>query len=191
MIGDCCQIGIPYKFNWNTGEWELNGKPEPCGFITTELDFEECQTMILAFVSGVDEDIIINGDYLNETQERIVDEAIQIIEEHSMIYLEYMPDPCVGLVKNKIKLMKNMGIKYVWYDYIHTTPSLLQEFRDLRVREDVALMMFSAILKQLANDLGMHISTATQLNAEGNSVEAGFKGVNTIRGAKSINTMVD
>ncbi len=186
MVGDCCEIGIPYKYNWEIKDWEFSGQAKPCGFFTTELEFDEIQTMVIANISGVNEDNIINGDYESEEQEKIVDEAILIIENYSKIVIEYMPDPSIGLLKNKIKQMvEKFKVEYIWFDYIHTTPSLLNEFRDLKVREDSMLMLFSSLLKQTANDLGVHISTATQLNAEGNEA-GGFKGVNSIRGAKSI-----
>ena len=63
------------------------------------------------------------------------------------------------------------GIEYAFFDYIFTSPSLLSEFRDIKVREDVALGLLSAALKDLANELGIFIMSATQLSGDYENVK--------------------
>ena len=43
-------------------------------------------------------------------------------------------------------------IKYVFFDYIHTTASLVEQFTRNNLREDVVLMLLANQLKQLAKD---------------------------------------
>jgi replicative DNA helicase len=77
-----------------------------------------------------------------------------------------LPDPSIQLVKGTIRkecLLKDIG--YVFYDYIFSSPGLLSEFRDLRIREDVALGMLSTALKDLAVELNVAMFTSTQVNA--------------------------
>ena len=48
-----------------------------------------------------------------------------------------VPNPNIQLLKNIVRQnWLTNGIKNVFYDYIFSGPSLLNEFRDLRIRED-------------------------------------------------------
>ena len=60
MIADCCYIGCNKIYDESFG-WIRNGAAEPCLYITTEQELEEIQTMMLAFLSNVPEDHILNG----------------------------------------------------------------------------------------------------------------------------------
>lgn len=60
MIADCCYIGCNKIYDESFG-WIRNGTAEPCLYITTEQELEEIQTMMLAFLSNVPEDHILNG----------------------------------------------------------------------------------------------------------------------------------
>ena len=53
----------------------------------------------------------------------------------------------------------------MFYDYIHISAGLVAN-RDKQMRDDVILMLLSTTLKDLANELDIHISTATQLNGK-------------------------
>ena len=70
-----------------------------------------------------------------------------------------------------------------------SSPGLLTEFRDLEVREDVALMMMSNTLKELAMTYNVFIQSATQLN--GNWEKNNVRNANLIRGSKAIVDKVD
>ena len=63
-----------------------------------------------------------------------------------------------------IKYIVQDEVQYIFYDYIFSSPGLLSEFRDISVREDVALMMLSNSLKEIAMIYNVFIQSATQLN---------------------------
>ena len=52
------------------------------------------------------------------------------------------------------------------------------------MRDDVILLLLTNTLKELANELDIHISTATQLNGEYEEKEV--KNENLIRGSKAV-----
>lgn len=158
--------------------------------ITTELSEDEVQTIILAYISGVDEDRIISKK-MNSDELRRVQQAMRIMkhfEENFFIFL--MPDPNVQQLNINVR---RFAIQYqldaIFYDYIHTSPNLLTEFSGARIREDVALMLLSTALKNLANEMNIFVWTGTQVNGE---IEDGkIAGVEVIRGSRAIVDKVD
>ena len=99
MIADCCYIGCNRIYDESFG-WIKNGTAEPCLYITTEQELEEIQTMMLAFLSNVQEDHILNGEYEGDEEDR-VREAARILAE-SPIYIEELPDFSLQDVENTI-----------------------------------------------------------------------------------------
>ena len=84
------------------------------------------------------------------------------------------------------------GVKYVFFDYIHTTASLVSQFTRNGLREDVVLMLMANQLKQLAKDYNIFIFSSTQVNAAamGND-EMEFMDEKTIRGSKAVADKAD
>ena len=69
--------------------------------------------MMLAFLSCVNEDHILNGQYEGDEEAR-VREAARILSE-SPIYIEILPDFSLQDVENKIKKnMRDRNVKYVF-----------------------------------------------------------------------------
>ena len=106
-------------------------------FVTTEQQADEIQTMIIAYVSGVNENKILLGNYSPEEYER-VNRALDIIEKYQDNFIiECIPDPSIAMVKARLaKYIVQDGVEYIFYDYIFSSPGLLSEFRDVAVRED-------------------------------------------------------
>lgn len=71
------------------------------------------------------------------------------------------------------------------FDYIFTSPSLLEQFSDAKLQESVALTLLSTQLKDLAKEYNLFVSSSTQVNAEAMNGE-GFKSETSIRGSKGI-----
>ena len=63
MIGDACYIACDELYNLKEKRWVQNGTKEPTIFISTEQEIDEIQTMMYAFLSGVDEEHIFTGNY--------------------------------------------------------------------------------------------------------------------------------
>ena len=148
--------------------------------------------MMLAFLSNVDEDHILNGEYLSGEEQR-VKEAAKILSE-SPLYVEELPDFSLKDVENKIKKnIREHDIKYVFHDYIHTSLKILEEITrrsgGVKLREDNILFMMSTKLKDLCNQYGIFIMSATQLN--GDYQDSKTPDQNLLRGAKAIADKID
>lgn len=128
MIADCCYIGCNKIYDESFG-WIRNGTAEPCLYITTEQELEEIQTMMLAFLSNVPEDHILNGQYEGDEEDR-VREAAKILKD-SPIYIEEMPDFSLQDVENTIKKnIRDHDVKYV-FDPIKKGAGTMKNFSQL------------------------------------------------------------
>ena len=193
-IFDACHLCYPKRWSWKTNsfieEVDINGEfrqPRKVLFIVTEMDKEEIQTIMLAYLSGVDEDHILTGKYEFGEYTR-VKYAAKIMEEYSGYFLiEEISDPNLQNVEATIRKYATIdNVKYVFYDYIHTTASLIGQFTKNGLREDVVLMLMSNQLKQLAKDYNLFIFSATQVNALAmGDEEMAFKDEKSIRGSKA------
>lgn len=189
MIGDACQLAFPYRFNSQTNKWEITGSCEKCVYFATEQELEEIQSLILAYLTDINEEIILEGQYTEELRIRL-SQAVDIIEKYGdNIIVVHMPDPTIEQVRAKVRYhFFHDNVQHLFYDYIFSSPGLLNEYRDLKIREDVILNIFSTALKNLAVELNMFVMTATQLN-DVNS-DAGkrkeIKNQSLIRGSKAI-----
>jgi replicative DNA helicase len=191
MIANCCYIGCNKIYD-DTFGWMKTGAAQPCLFITTEQELGEVQTMMLAFLSGVNEDHILNNFYEGDEDER-VQEAAKILES-SPIFIEELPDFSLADVETTIKKnLRDHDIKYVFHDYIHTSIKILEEITrrsgGVKLREDNILFMLSTKLKDICNQYGVFIMSATQLNADYTTSETPDQ--NLLRGAKAIADKID
>ena len=192
MIADACFIACNKLYNLETKQWEDNGTREPTQFITTEQEKEEIQTMMIAFVSGVDEDHIMKGTYEDGEWERVV-KAAEIIEK-SPLHIKKLPDFSLQDIENTIKYgIRQEGVRYIFMDYIHSSMKILSEISSKAgvkgLREDNILFMISVRLKDLCNQYGVFIMSATQLNAD--YISAQQYDQNLLRGAKAIADKID
>lgn len=190
MVGDACQIAYPIKFDTIQNRWVSTGTPEKVLYIMTEQDIDEIQTMVLAYLTGYNEDLFIYGLYGEEHMDRIM-KAIDIMEKYQNNFLTArIPDPCASVVKNLFRRYNlQLGVENFFYDYIFSSPAMLNEYRDLKLREDVALRMMATTLKNLAVELNSFVMSATQLSNEDTAV--GFRDFRNIRGSRAIVDVCD
>ncbi len=191
MVGDACQIAYPVRYDTKYQKWVYTGEPEKVLYVMTEQDPAEIQTMILAYLTGYNEDMFLYGTYKEEHMDRIM-KAIDIMER----YKDYMlfariPDPCASVIKN---LFRRYSLQYnvenFFYDYIFSSPAMLNEYRDLKLREDVCLRLLTTAIKNLAVELDAFIMSATQLSGD-DDPKGGFKDFRNIRGSKAIADLAD
>lgn len=189
-VGNAAKLAYPFMYDLNSGKWKQMGSCQRVLYIVTELEAEEIQTMILAFLSGVSEDKILSGKYMGNEEER-VDEAIKIVEYYSENFIIYhMPDPSIHQLNTNVRrLVIANKINSLFYDYIHSSPQLLMEFQSFKIREDVALNMLSTALKNLANEMNLFVWSGTQVNASSDDFE--FAGPHNLRGSRSIADKID
>lgn len=186
LVADICNFACSKIYDEMFG-WISNGTAEPSLFIATEQDLNEIQTLMLAFISDVDEEHIINGRYEGDEEER-VKEAAKIISE-SPLYVETLPDFSLRDIEDTIKKnIRDHGVKYIGHDYIHTSLKILEEITKrsggVKLREDNVLFMLSTRLKDICNTYGVFIISSTQLN--GDYVDSETPDQNLLRGAKAI-----
>lgn len=67
---------------------------------------------------------------------------------------------------------------------------MLDEYRDLSLREEVCLRLFTTSLKNLAIELNAFVMTSTQISNDDDK-RGGFKDFRNIQGAKAIANLVD
>ena len=191
LIADACYIGCNQMYEIGKG-WVFTGLAEPVVYITTEQDLEEIQTMMLAFLSNVNEEKILQGQYDGDEEVR-VDKAIDIIL-NSSIYIEVLPDFSLQDVEDRIKRnIRDHDVLYVFFDYIHSSLKILEEITrragGVKLREDNVLFMLSIRLKDICNTYGVFIESATQLNGE--YIKSETPDQNLLRGAKAIADKID
>ena len=192
MIADACNIACNKIYNLETKSWEDNGTREPTQFITTEQEEDEIQTMMIAFLSGVNEDHILENTYVGDEWERVT-EAAAILSK-SPLYIKKLPDFSLQDIENTIKFgIRQYDTRYIFMDYIHSSMKILSEISSKAgvkgLREDNILFMISVRLKDLCNQYGVFIMSATQLNAD--YVSAQQYDQNLLRGAKAIADKID
>lgn len=191
MIADACYIACDEIYDERFG-WIHNGTKEPTLYIATEQEKSEIQTMMLAFLSGVNEEHILNGQYVADEEDR-VRKAATILSD-APLYIEELPDFSLKDIEDKIKKnIRDHDVKYVFHDYIHTSLKILEEITrrsgGVKLREDNILFMLSIRLKDICNQYGIFIMSATQLNGDYQTSETPDQ--NLLRGAKSIADKID
>ena len=190
MVADFCNCGCDEIYK--DGEWVKNDLSFPSLFISTELELDELQTMMVAFIADIEEEYILNGVMGFEEKER-AKHAIEIIKR-SPLYVEVIPDFNLKDIENAIKRSIRMySVQYIFYDYIHTSMKILEEITrrsgGIRLREDNILFLLSVKLKEIATQYNIFILTSTQLNQDWKTSD--LPDQNLLRGAKSIADKID
>ena len=102
-VGQACFLSYPIRWNHKKNNWEFVGGTSKSLVITTELDRSEIQTMIIAYLSGVNEENILNGRFTTQEEDR-VNKAMEIMKYYKDNLLIYhMPDPNVTQLNNNIR----------------------------------------------------------------------------------------
>lgn len=192
MVGHACTIAFPERYDTKLNKWIVTGTGDKILFFATEMEKEEIQTMILAHISGINEDKILNNYYESPEEKQRIYDALKIMKfyKDNFVFVR-VGDPSIGQIKTLIrKEVLKYNIGYVFYDYIFSSPGLLAEYKDLNLREDVILMMTSIALKDLANELNIFMMSGTQLNEKWKEYK-GIRDYNLIRGSKAIADKID
>lgn len=190
-VADACTFSCGEIYDLHTRQWTKHGAKEPTLYITTEQELDEIQTLAVCFISGVDEEQIVNGEYFGEEEERIL-KAKELIKK-APLWIEEMPNFSLEDIENNIRkhVIENK-VKYVVLDYIHTSLKILEDLTKragMKLREDNVLYMLAIRLKDLCNELGIFLISSTQLN--GNWEGQRDANQNLIRGAKAIADKID
>lgn len=187
LVGDACALAYPIRYNSTTCRWEQHGDNQKILYIVTEQDDSEIKSLILSYLSDVNEEKILYNTCTLDESIRIM-QAAQVMKQYiDNFHIVKLSDPTITEIKAKVrKYYFEENIEAFFYDYIFSSPGILNEFRDLKIREDVVLNMLSTSIKDLASDLGIFAESATQLNRGDNDSKTGVKNQNNVRGAISI-----
>lgn len=122
IVADACFIGCNEIYDLDENKWIENGTKEPTLFITTEQEIEEIQTLMIAFLSGVDEEHILKGYYEIGEWERVV-HAAELIKQ-CPIYIQELHDFSLQDIENTLKRgIRDFGVKYLFnYGLCYTFP---------------------------------------------------------------------
>lgn len=187
MLGNACSIAFPRIEN---GKVVQRKELEPVLFIATEMGADEIQTLILSWVSGVNEKKILMN-MTTEDEDKLVAAALNIIEKYEKNFIiESIPNPSIQNLKSMItNYIIHDDIEYIFYDYIFSSVGLIDEFKSINLREDVVLMMLSNTLKEIAATYNVFVMTGTQLNGEWEKKTV--RNANMLRGSKAIADKID
>lgn len=169
---DMCTVSCDMIYDYDRG-WISSGPSYPSLFISTELEKREVQAIMLAFITGVDEDVIKEGCYGQEILERL--QIGMEVLKRAPIYCEYESDFSIADIETIIErnIIEN-NVKYVAFDYIQITPKLSRTMAQAfggNLREDQILVQFSAALKLLAAKYDVFMESSTQLNRTSKDVD--------------------
>lgn len=193
MMADACYLACDEIYEEGTG-WRSTGDQISTVFISVELDMQELQTMALAFISGIDEDKIINriNDLTFDEVERLK-HAVEVFDKAPLVF-EYFPNYSMKDIENCIK--RNIRVhkaEAVVMDYITSSMKMIEEIskasKGMALREDQVLFQLSSKLKDIAGMFDIFILTATQIN--GMAKDAKYLDQNMLAGAKAIANRVD
>lgn len=193
-VHDACNIAFPIRYDNRKQQWMYypDKQPQKVLYLVTEQTPREIQLMALAWITGIEERTIKTKLMKTPAEKERLATGLRILEHYGENFLmEEINNPDLNNVNSTIlSYVRGQNVKYVFYDYIFTSPALLEQFSSSRIREDVILGLISNQLKEIAKTYGVFVMTSTQLNGEG--YKPGEKhDARMLRGAKSIADKAD
>lgn len=192
-ISDVCNIACDEIYVQGHG-FQGTGPKLPTLFVSTELNKDELQVIVLACISGVSSGDIELGNYDEQTLKRLK-RAIEIIKRSEMKFV-YIDDFSIVDVETVIKEhVIRYNTNYVSFDYIQNVAKLSRSVQDaygLGLREDQILLNLGKRLKDLAEELNIFIESSTQVNGKSKEDDPNVSRTsNVIRGGRALADKVD
>lgn len=193
-VGEACHLAIPEYYDATKNQWVSTGLSESVLIIETELELQEVQTMMMAYVSGIPESKILDGKYSKAEEERL-NKAVALIEQSANRFFfvsitNFDSDDVINTIKS---YYMTRHVNYVFFDYLSESIKMLAEgTRKTKVqglRTDQILLQMSTALKDCAKQLNIYIWTATQLSGDYKNVKEADS--TSLRGAKSLADKTD
>lgn len=194
-IMDLLKVSAYEIFDARTGKWYQNPSPQPSLFISTELEKDEIDLILLSAVTKLQPDTIKSGNYSVEEKERL-DRGVKSLKKSELYFVE-LPEFSIADVENIIdNYILNYGCQYINFDYLQMCPKLArttrEAFKDVNLRDDQILLELATRLKNVANKRNVFIESATQLNGSHSSDDYySSKTEGALRGAKAIADKID
>lgn len=194
-IADMLKVSAYEMYDVGTSKWYKNPSPQPSLFISTELEEDEINLILLAAITKLQPDIIRSGSYSVEEKERL-DRGVEALKKTNLYFVE-LPEFSIADVENVINnYILNYDCQYINFDYLQMCPKLArttrEAFKDSNLRDDQILLELATRLKNIANKRNVFIESATQLNGSHSSGDYYVsKTESALRGAKSIADKID
>lgn len=194
-ILDLLKVSAYEIYDVRTDKWYKNPSPQPSLFISTELEQDEIDLILLSAVTKLQPDTIRSGSYSVEERERL-NRGIQALKNSELYFVE-LPEFSIADVTNVIdNYVLNYDCNYVVFDYIQMNAKLArttrEAFKDVNLRDDQILLELATALKNEANNRHIYIMSATQLNGSHSSDDYYVsKTEGALRGAKAIADKID
>lgn len=192
---DLLKVSAYEMYDIRTGKWYQNPSPQPSLFISTELEQDEIDLILLSAVTKLQPDTIKSGNYSVEEKERL-DRGVKSLKKSELYFVE-LPEFSIADVENIIdNYILNYGCQYINFDYLQMCPKLArttrEAFKDVNLRDDQILLELATRLKNVANKRNVYIESATQLNGSHSSDDYySSKTESALRGAKAIADKID
>ncbi len=194
-ILDLLKVSASEMYDVRTSKWYQNPSPQPSLFISTELEQDEIDLILLSAVTKLQPDVIRSGKYSAEERERL-DRGVKALKNSPLHFVE-LPEFSIADVTNIIdNYVLNYDCQYVVFDYIQMSSKLArttrEAFKDVNLRDDQILLELATELKNIANRRHIYIMSATQLNG-GHASDDYYssKTEGALRGAKAIADKID
>lgn len=190
-LGEATDLAIGKWYIPESSKWEEKGKKRKVLFISTEMEEDELQPTLWAYISGVAEERIKDAA-LTEEEEEVVRQSILHLQECDL-FIEYVPkfDPqTINAIIKEYAIRE--GIEVVYFDYIHLSFEIMMEIssktKGLNMREDMMLNIFAAGLEELAREYNFHLRSSTQMNGNSGQIDQTNQMLDQslLRGAKSM-----
>lgn len=191
-LADLLEICIQERYEIKENAWVKTGADGAGLFITTEIPKDDIRMACLCYIAEVDEDKVKDNELTEDEIARLV-KAKQVLKD-SKLRIEQLED--FDLEQIEITIEKNIlkyDIRFVVFDYIHTSLRLLTEIgkQAKGLREDLILLILSDKLKGSANKYQITMISSTQMND--NWKQDGTKNLDqsSLRGSKAIADKID
>lgn len=190
-VGDACYIAYPIRFEPKLGRWVSTGQCEKVLYVMTEQSEDEIQTMVLAYLTGINEEYFKLGTFTEEHL-KIIHKAIEIMETYDNLYFARVPEPTPSIIKSLFRRYNAQhGVDNFFFDYIFSNQAMLDEYKSQNLPEHVCLRFFTTALKNLAIELKAFVSTSTQISEQEVDKKSSWKDYHNIAGARAIAHLVD
>lgn len=188
-VMNACNMAIPFKYDTQSKKWVTNGLNESVLIISTELQREEVQGMMLATVSKIEENRL-NYEYSSLDVEELnrLEKAITLLENYP-IQICNLPNYDLNDLELVIEdYIIKYGTRYVFFDYIHMTGKLMEQLKG--AREDLIILQIMTAIKNISVKHNCFFWVGSQLNRSVNQAE-NQDSFAVFRGAFSIGDKVD
>lgn len=194
-ILDLLKVSAYEMYDVRTGNWYKNPSVQPSLFISTELEKDEIDLILLSAVTKLQPDVIRSGKYSVEERKRL-NRGIKSLKNSPLYFVEMLEFSITDVTNIIDNHVLNYGCSYVVFDYIQMNAKLArttrEAFKDNGLRDDQILLELTTALKNEANNRNIYIMSATQLNGTHSSDDYHTsKTESALRGAKSIADKID